>query len=598
MFNSSTNKKMESKTIDTESHEMENELNTAFTKILNILEMEQDKQYVTNADLFDQLFTAFSCDLKSHLTPSGVAKDYVGVHLGPAYDHQDFKLLLKSFRNNQTLDAFYALRIINDAKKKLSDLSSIQECLIDNPLECGCIIVGDLHGNFNDLLHIIQKYGTPGIDFKFIFNGDFVDRGDKQMEVLLIVLFAFLMRPERVFINRGNHEDISMNMRNWPKINFFETIRRTYRKYWNVVFNSIEDLFCCLPLATILHNRITEKKYFVVHGGISDQTDLDYIQHKLDRKKFKKITSITVHSEHEAEETKYISDLLWSDPKCKENDHKPLNGCSFNTNRNLGSFFGPDVTRDFCQRHNFAAIIRSHQVRVKGYSEDHEKCITVFSASHYCDGHNYGAILKFTPDAIYPKPHRYKTKTGDLSDDVYVQNESLIKRFKNLIQKNESELRPKFKVYDSNQDGWIKTEQWAEVLSQFFNNNIAKNHLVAVKSFLCECDTDNDLINYKTVFSKRIGDEKRGRFYDRNTMDVVESLFDVLDRNNDRRISVSDAKEALNIVSQRLGDSYLVHNAHEFIKLLDMNKDNFVDLDEFKKTFLNNEEVTLTAKEL
>ncbi|RNA14091.1 serine threonine- phosphatase with EF-hands 1 [Brachionus plicatilis] len=589
---------MESKTKNFGSNKMENELNTALTKILNILEMEQDKQYISNADLFDQLLTAFSSDLSSVLKPSGVAKDYVGVHLGPVYDQQDFKLLLKSFKNNQVLDAFYALRIIEDAKKKLSQLPNIQECLIDNPLESGCIVVGDLHGNFNDLLHIIQKYGSPGIDFKFVFNGDFVDRGNKQIEVLLTLLYAFLMRPDRVFVNRGNHEDISMNVRNWPKTNFFNTTRQTYGKYWNAIFNSAGELFSYFPLATIIHNRITERKYFVVHGGIGDQTDLDYIQHKLDRKKFKKVTFNNVHSEHEALEAKYVSDLLWSDPKSRENGHEPLDGCCFNTNRNLGCFFGPDVTCNFCERHNFAALIRSHQVRAKGYSEDHEKCITVFSASHYCEGHNFGAILKFTPDALYPKPHRYKTKVGDVSDDVYVKNENLIKRFKALIQQNEAELSTKFRVYDTDGNGWIKSDQWGEVLSQFLNGNIAKNHLMAVKSFLCECDADNDLVNYRTVFSQKIGDEKCGSFYDKNTMDVVESLFDVLDRNNDRRISVSDAKEALNVVSQRLGDSYLMHNAHEFIKLLGMGKDNFVDLDEFKRTFLKNEEITLSAKEL
>lgn len=589
---------MNSKKEESPLNVSEDELNTALTKILNILEMEQDKQYISNADLFDQLFIAFSVDLKSHPRPIGAAKDYVGVHLGPEYEVHDFKLLLKSFKNNQSLDSFYALRIIDDAKHKLSLLPNIQECVIDNPLECGCIVVGDLHGNLNDLLHIIQKYGTPGIDYKFIFNGDLVDRGEKQIEVLLIILYAFLMRPDRVFINRGNHEDISMNLRYWPKINFYNSIRKTYRKYWHVIFNSAQDLFCCIPLATIVNNAITKRKYFVVHGGIGDQTDLEYIQHKIDRKKIKKITFNQINSESEAIETKCVADLLWSDPRCKDDGHEPLNGCSFNTNRNIGCFFGPDVTWEFCQRNNFTALIRSHQVRAKGYSEDHEKCITVFSASHYCNGHNYGAILKLAPDSLNPKPHRYKTKTGDLSENMFVLNEALIKRFKHLIQRNEQELCNSFRAYDRDGHGWIKTENWAEVLSQFFNNNIAKSHLEAVKSFLCECDAENDMVNYKTVFGKKIDDEKCGKFYDKNTIDVIESLFDILDRNNDRRVSVNDAKEALNIVTQRLGNSYLVHNSSEFLNLLGMNEDKFINLDEFKKTFLKSEEFTFTAKEL
>ena len=45
-----------------------------------------------------------------------------------------------------------------------------------------------------------------------IFKGDFVDRGPKQCEVLLTILYAFLLFPNRVFLNRGNHEDISLNL--------------------------------------------------------------------------------------------------------------------------------------------------------------------------------------------------------------------------------------------------------------------------------------------------------------------------------------------------------------------------------------------------
>ncbi|CAF0815610.1 unnamed protein product [Brachionus calyciflorus] len=352
-----------------------------------------------------------------------------------------------------------------------------------------------------------------------------------------------------------------------------------------------------MPLATILNNRITDKKYFVVHGGIADRIDLEFVQVKLDRTKFKQIHRENIKNEHEAYETKLVCDFLWSDPIRSENG-KTKTGCFFNSNRNLGSFFGEDVTKDFCERHGFNCIIRSHQVRAKGYSEDHHKCITVFSASHYCDGHNYGAVLKFTPDGHKPKPHRYKTKTGDISDDTFLKTQNLMKRFKILIQKNESEFQKRFEKYDKENTGWIKSTQWAQVLSNFFNEEISVEQLSVLKSFLCECNLDKDLVNYRTMFKQKIGDEKRGKFFDKNTKEVIENLFYLIDRNNDKRISINDAKEALKIVNERLGGTHLFHNAHEFIKLMDKNQDNIIDLDDFKKTFLQDQEVIQSTNEL
>jgi serine/threonine-protein phosphatase with EF-hands len=60
---------------------------------------------------------------------------------------------------------------------------------------------------------IYSKNGLPSDDNPYLFNGDFVDRGDNSIEVSLILFCGFLMSPSAVFINRGNHEDYVLNIR-------------------------------------------------------------------------------------------------------------------------------------------------------------------------------------------------------------------------------------------------------------------------------------------------------------------------------------------------------------------------------------------------
>jgi serine/threonine-protein phosphatase 5 len=214
--------------------------------------------------------------------------------------------------------------------------------------------------------------------------------------VLLTILYAFLIRPERVFINRGNHEDISLNTSANFRPNFMSSFTK-YGKYSSYLFSAAVDMFCYMPLATIVKNEVKDTRYFVVHGGLSDDIDLNYLQNHVERFKFRKLS---VNADAlKNRDVKMVSDMLWSDPitetgMFKFKFLKKNAGCYFNERRNIGCLFGVDVTDKFCRKNSFAAIIRSHEVRENGFSEDHAKCLTIFSASFYCGGQNYGAIFK------------------------------------------------------------------------------------------------------------------------------------------------------------------------------------------------------------
>ena len=50
------------------------------------------------------------------------------------------------------------------------------------------IVVGDIHGQFSDLLFLFRILGTPFESQFYGFNGNYVDKGAWGMEVLLVLL--------------------------------------------------------------------------------------------------------------------------------------------------------------------------------------------------------------------------------------------------------------------------------------------------------------------------------------------------------------------------------------------------------------------------
>jgi serine/threonine-protein phosphatase with EF-hands len=69
-------------------------------------------------------------------------------------------------------------------------------------------------------------------------------------------------------LNRGNHEDSVMNHR----YGFTREVHQKYKHNADRLLKLIDQVFRHLPLGTLINNKI-----FVVHGGISETTDLNLI---------------------------------------------------------------------------------------------------------------------------------------------------------------------------------------------------------------------------------------------------------------------------------------------------------------------------------
>lgn len=171
------------------------------------------------------------------------------------------------------------------------------------------------------------------------------------MECLLILLALKVAEPDLVFITLGNHETLTVG-----KLQFY---KESVKKYGSdEFFRLAHKLFRSLPVSFLVEDEV-----FITHGGLSPFLKLDRVR-SIDR------------LDPSYEDIDIINDLTWSDPV-------EQNGL-FESQRGLGYLFGPDITKDFLQFNNISAIIRSHQYKEVGYSEEHDNlCITVFSCPNY-----------------------------------------------------------------------------------------------------------------------------------------------------------------------------------------------------------------------
>ncbi|HTD68221.1 MAG TPA: metallophosphoesterase [Candidatus Limnocylindria bacterium] len=80
----------------------------------------------------------------------------------------------------------------------------------------------DLHGDVHSLIAnltwlneqgYLRGFGIARTNFHMIFLGDYTDRGSYGVEVLYTLLRMKLANPDKVFLLRGNHEEVSLQLR-------------------------------------------------------------------------------------------------------------------------------------------------------------------------------------------------------------------------------------------------------------------------------------------------------------------------------------------------------------------------------------------------
>ncbi|NWS70112.1 PPE2 phosphatase, partial [Crotophaga sulcirostris] len=210
------------------------------------------------------------CDYESMEVPDSYTGPRLSFPLLP--DHAT--ALLEAFKQKQQLHARYVLNLLQETRKHLKQLpniSHVSTCYSEEVTVCG-----DLHGQLDDLFFIFYKNGLPSPSKSYVFNGDFVDRGKQSLEILIILFTFLLIYPNEVHLNRGNHEDYMVNLR----YGFCAGLMAMLRIHGKKILKMVQNVFCWLPLATLI-----DQKVLIIHGGISDTTDLDMLE-KIQRNKF------------------------------------------------------------------------------------------------------------------------------------------------------------------------------------------------------------------------------------------------------------------------------------------------------------------------
>ena len=252
---------------------------------------------------------------------------------------------------------------INMILDKLSEILYQEPTLLN--LKLPFCICGDIHGQLFDLFELFRISG--GIENnRYLFLGDYVDRGFFSVETFCYLAILKLKYPDRIYLLRGNHESKDVNAS-------YGFIQECESRFGNqLIWKRFNEVFELLPISAIIDETI-----FCTHGGLSP--DIKYVE---------QIGSLDRRVQIPAKGA--LCDLTWSDPD------ESMESWQLNC-RGAGYLFGQKITNQFCNINKLDLICRAHQLAMQGYTYHfgEEQLCTVWSAPNYMyRSGNIASVLK------------------------------------------------------------------------------------------------------------------------------------------------------------------------------------------------------------
>jgi diadenosine tetraphosphatase ApaH/serine/threonine PP2A family protein phosphatase len=230
-------------------------------------------------------------------------------------------------------------------------------------------VIGDLHGNFHDLLRVLITTGAVP-ECRIIFLGDYVDRGSYSLEVILLLFTLKAAYPGLYCFLRGNHEFAKVN----EQYGFKEECDARYPD--TDIWIRVNQLFSFLPLACVLNDAT-----ICLHGGIGPDCQC-----------LARLRAIDVPIDDPSPPEGIVSQIVWSDPGDINGFTESARGCGFT--------FGDVQLLEFLKRSKCRKFLRAHECVMHGLQSFGNKSgLTVFSTSNYSKRKNASGFVFVTAES-------------------------------------------------------------------------------------------------------------------------------------------------------------------------------------------------------
>jgi len=511
--------------------------------------------------------------------------------------------IIEVYRRGGKLSIKAVKKVLRDAYKLLKTSKNLVR--VATPLRGRVHVVGDLHGQLPDLLHILDDAGLPSETNKYVFNGDFVDRGPCSIEIIMILFSSLLAWPGVVHLNRGNHEDHQICCQPPPPHGCGGFQKECKTKYDDLTFSMVVEVFRYLPIVHAIDGKV-----LVIHGGLFGRpgvtlADLEAID-RLDYSPAPPPEDEPASAaEARAQDLRQLMrDALWSDPKDSP-------GSEFNSVRRQGQLFGPDVTADFLEANSLLMLVRSHECVKFGFdqpfSESPHLCATIFSASGYSGSTNLGAYMSFCrvastaeknfvvggaagaslPEPLFFTVHDFSVT--EASETLEAKNKTSIRA---VILRKRTVILAEFVALDPSGSGTVTPEDWGAAMAKgtgllinwahllpLLEIGVNASGLIDYAAFMAELRANSSLLSSADDSEALFN----AMYANRATLEVIFNFFDA---NGDGNISKDEFRKGCEVLNAKLPEgSEAIRDPDELLKLMDIDGNEGVDLNEFFEVF-------------